>query len=217
MSTSTDDFIKAIYQIKDHGEKASSTALANWLQISNAAITDMAKKLSARGLVKYEKYKELSLTKHGKDAALKVIRKHRLWETFLHKVLKLSSSEIHHEAELLEHQTSEFLLGKIDNFLEHPEFDPHGDPIPDAALQFPSLRNQIVLTNARPGQYIIIRILPLQPDHDAFFRQNQIQKGSEIGLLMQFKDDEAQLVEIEDRKIVLTRNLSKKIYVIKKT
>ncbi len=216
MSVSKEDFIKAIYQIKDNGDKANSTAIANRLQISNAAVTDMSKKLSAKGLVVYEKYRELSLTNRGRLDALKVIRKHRLWETFLHRILGLSSGEIHHEAELLEHQTSDFLLQKIDNYLNHPEFDPHGDPIPDENGQMPKLKDHVLLSSADNGLYSIVRILPLRYDQHEFFNQNQIVLGSPVNVLMQFKDDDAILIEIQDRKIVLNNGLSKKIFVIKK-
>ncbi len=95
-SVSTENFIKAIYQISLHSsERVKTSELSSKLNISNAAISDMARKLSERELINYEKYNGIILTQAGIKLALNVLRKHRLWETFLHNVLKLSKHEIH--------------------------------------------------------------------------------------------------------------------------
>lgn len=130
-STSVENFLKSIFTLRhDEGEKSSTTNMAMRLGISGPAVTDMAKKLSVKGLVVYAPYKELELTPAGLSLAVKVIRRHRLWEMFLYRVLKMDLGEVHREAEILEHQTSDSLLEKIDDYLGRPKFDPHGDPIP---------------------------------------------------------------------------------------
>ena len=131
MSVSTENFLKAIFHFQNEGLEANSSRMAKKLGISNAAVTDMAKKLSRQKLIIYQKYKGLKLTEKGRTLAVSIIRRHRLWELFLHDVLGLSWAEVHDEAEMLEHQTSNFLIEKIDKYLGHPEFDPHGAPIPD--------------------------------------------------------------------------------------
>lgn len=98
------------------------------LNITNAALTDMARNLASKNLIVYTKYKPLSLTLSGQLLAMNVLRKHRLWETFLHQTLQLSLLEIHQQAEMLDHFTSDFLSEKIYLFLGYPTTDPHGDP-----------------------------------------------------------------------------------------
>src|SRR5690606_33049030 len=117
--------------IHDHQDTKPGN-IAKKLGISNAAATDMAKKLAARELLHYEKYQALQLTDKGAKMAINVVRKHRLWEALLFKMFDMSLHEIHREAELLEHQTSDFLAEKISAYLGNPKFDPHGDPIPNA-------------------------------------------------------------------------------------
>ena len=131
MSISIENFVKAIYlQEQRMGEDTRPGTLSKLLNITNAATTDMARNLSEKKLVNYTKYQKLSLTPEGKKLALNVLRKHRLWEAFLHKTLDLSLHEIHLEAEKLEHLTSDFLADRIDKYLNYPASDPHGDPIP---------------------------------------------------------------------------------------
>ena len=106
-SINTEDYLKAIYGISyGNGDLVSTTFLAEKLDVSKAAASEMAKKLSEKGLIDYTRYKGLRLTDDGETAALKVIRRHRLWELFLMNELGLSWSEVHDEAERLEHQTS---------------------------------------------------------------------------------------------------------------
>lgn len=132
MTISAENYIKIIYNLTFEQEKqAFSGEIARKLGISSAAVTDMARKLSRDGVIHYTKYKALELTKHGEKLARNVIRRHRLWESFLRRSLGLSLYEIHHESEYLEHAGSEKLLDRIEEWLENPVYDPHGDIIPD--------------------------------------------------------------------------------------
>ena len=132
MSVAIENFVKAIYNndIQDHHNTKPGN-IAKKLGISNAAATDMAKKLASKNLLQYEKYQALQLTEEGTKMALNVVRKHRLWESLLFKMFDMSLHEIHREAEFLEHETSDFLANKISEYLGNPKFDPHGDPIPN--------------------------------------------------------------------------------------
>ena len=108
MSISIENFVKAIYlQEQRMGEDTRPGTLAKLLNISNAATTDMARSLAQKNLVNYTKYQKLTLTPEGEKLALSILRKHRLWEAFLSQTLNLSLNEIHKEAELLEHATSD--------------------------------------------------------------------------------------------------------------
>jgi len=128
----TEDYVKNIYKLQREGEKVTTSALATSLQLSDPSITDMLKKLSDRGLVSYTPYKGVELTGNGSAMAVKILRRHRLWEMFLVQYLGYSWDEIHEEAERLEHVTSDLLEQKLDELLGCPGVDPHGDPIPSA-------------------------------------------------------------------------------------
>jgi DtxR family Mn-dependent transcriptional regulator len=218
MSISTENFLKTIYQIRNEDyEKASGTRLAEKLNISNAAVTDMAKKLSKQGIIRYKKYKGVELTSKGKDVALKVIRKHRLWELFLSKVLNFSWNQAHKEAEMLEHQTSDFLLEKINHYLDYPDYDPHGDPIPDRDGKIPHPGNEKKLSDCEAGKsFEIIRVNPRSEELAAFFVNNGIHLGRIITISQKLKIDNSLVVEIDKTRMVFNKNITRHIYVIEK-
>ena len=123
---SKEDYIKAIYQLESYPDKSvSTTDVANKLEVSKAATSEMVQRLSEQGFLNYEKYRGMSLTEDGKRTALHVIRRHRIWELFLVDVLGLTWSEVHAEAEILEHSTSDFLIERLDKYLRH-RFSPIG-------------------------------------------------------------------------------------------
>jgi len=132
LSFTEENYLKAIYRLSEGGAKAVLTnALADSMNTRAASVTDMVKRLSGKNLISYEKYYGVKITRQGKLAALMVVRKHRLWETFLVEKLAFSWDEVHEVAEQLEHIQSPLLIEKLDSFLGHPTVDPHGHPIPD--------------------------------------------------------------------------------------
>lgn len=131
-TTSEENYIKSIYHLQQPGEVVTTNELAGELQTKPASVTDMLKKLKAKKILHYEKYKGFKLSAEGKRIALGVIRKHRLWEFFLVDKLQFGWDEVHEIAEQLEHIHSSLLIDKLDEFLNFPKFDPHGDPIPDS-------------------------------------------------------------------------------------
>lgn len=219
MSASTENFIKAIYQFEqDKGHDTRTGSIAKVLGITNAAATDMARKLSKKKLIHYEKYKGFKLTEEGKKMALNIIRKHRLWETFLHKTFNLSLHEIHREADLLEHQTSDFLAEKISTFLENPEYDPHGDPIPTIDGIVSSVKEYILLSLAKPGyNYEITRLLSSDKEFFDFCNNNKITIGSSLKVENQYSKNKITEVTINNIKLLLNAELSNLIYVKKLT
>ncbi|MBX5439740.1 MAG: metal-dependent transcriptional regulator [Thermoflavifilum sp.] len=133
LTTAEENYIKAIYKLEKQHTKATTNGLAAMLQTSPAAVTDMAQRLQKKKLISYEKYYGLKLTSSGKKQAMHIIRRHRLWECFLVEKLGFGWDEVHHLAEELEHIRDERLTERLARFLEYPDVDPHGDPIPDAA------------------------------------------------------------------------------------
>ena len=133
MNTFTEEnYLKAIfkYSVKNK-EGVSTNVIADELNTKASSVTDMVKKLSDKKLVLYKKYKGVTLTEKGRKIAVSIIRNHRLWEVFLVEKLNFKWDEVHDLAEELEHINSEKLTDQLDIFLEHPKYDPHGDPIPD--------------------------------------------------------------------------------------
>lgn len=132
LSLTEENYLKAIYHLSDGGARSVTTnELAEAMSTKPASVTDMAKKLSVKKLITYEKYYGVTITKQGKTDALSIIRKHRLWETFLVQKLNFHWDQVHEVAEQLEHIQSSLLIEKLDEFLEFPIADPHGHPIPD--------------------------------------------------------------------------------------
>ncbi len=130
-STTEENYLKTIYKLQIQlGTFINTNAIADGVNTKAASVTDMMKKLSEKKLLSYEKYKGVKLTEKGKMVAIETLRKHRLWETFLHNQLGFTWDAVHDIAEQLEHIQSNELVEKLDAFLGFPTHDPHGDPIP---------------------------------------------------------------------------------------
>ncbi|MFN6178163.1 MAG: metal-dependent transcriptional regulator [Flavobacteriales bacterium] len=129
---SEENCLKAIFSITEQGDQGgSTTAIATQLRTKASSVTEMVKRLSEKGLVDHRPYHGVSLTEPGSRIATRIIRRHRLWETFLVNHLNFRWDEVHDLAEQLEHIDSDELHDRLDKFMDHPKFDPHGDPIPD--------------------------------------------------------------------------------------
>lgn len=217
MSISIENFVKTVYtQSKQPKPDTKLSTLADLLNITKAAATDMARKLDAKKLVYYTKYKPISLTTKGKDLALNMIRKHRLWETFLYETLNLSLHEIHKAAEHLEHSTSDFLADKIDDYLGHPAFDPHGDPIPDKKGQVSATPNNIVLSTAPYGSnYLITRLFGNNEFFFDFCDSNQIEPWVQIRVNKQYDSGRMTEIIVDNRIILINKEITNYIYVQK--
>ncbi len=132
LSYTEENYLKGIYHLSEAGaQEVSTNSLADLMQTKPATVSDMIKRLSKKKLVSYEKYKGVNISSEGQQIAVEIVRKHRLWEVFLYEKLKFQWDEVHDIAEQLEHIKSPALVERLDEFLDHPSFDPHGDPIPD--------------------------------------------------------------------------------------
>lgn len=131
-SLSEENYLKAVFNLASGGEKISVTAIADVLSNNPASVVDMIRKLTDKELITYNKKSGVSLTPSGEKTALAIVRKHRLWEVFLKDKLQYTWDEVHDIAEQLEHIHHPDLADRLDRFLGHPLYDPHGDPIPQA-------------------------------------------------------------------------------------
>lgn len=214
-SVAVENFIKTIfkYELRDDADTKSGT-IASELGITHAAATDMARKLASKDMIEYIKYKELKLTPTGKKLAMHIVRKHRLWETFLHRVLGLSMHQIHQEAELLEHATSDFLLDKISEYLDNPKYDPHGDPIPNKLGEFEESKSYVSLAFAEDNQrYKICRLRSSEEEFFDFCNANQIHLGSTLLLKKHYPKTGMVEIEIHKTKLLINSELANAINV----
>ena len=204
---SEEDYLKCLYHLQQGKKNVSTNEIANYLSMKPSSVSDMLKKLAEKKLVYYLKYKGSSLTKKGELIALSVIRKHRLWETFLVNKLGFSWSKVHNIAEQLEHVNSEELIDKLDHFLAYPQIDPHGDPIPQKNGTIAEL-NQKLLSELKHGEEgIITGIKKGTPSLLNFLDQKNIKLGDQIQLIIILEFDQSAEVIIHEKTI----NLSEKI------
>src|SRR5215207_6913706 len=153
-SSSVGDYIKAIWELGGVGS-ASTKDVADRLLVSPASVSNMFVRLQEMGLAEYERYQGASLTERGRVEAQRLIRRHRLIETFLHKHLGYDWQEVHDEAERLEHAVSDGFTGRLAELLGHPDHDPHGDPIPSAEGTL-EVDDSFTLSQAVAGQRLRI-------------------------------------------------------------
>ena len=212
-SVPIENFIKTIFLInQDEQVRVTGKLLAERLQVSNAAVTDMARKLAEKGLIIYEKYKALELTTEGHLMALRLVRRHRLWELFLHRVLELDLHQVHQEAERLEHQTSEAMMAALDRFLEYPQFDPHGDPIPGIDGQMPQREQVSKLAKLPVGRYRIVRLTYNHPDLAEFYERHRLTLTTYIQLVKRYDSDASVEILVNDQTLVVSKNMADHIY-----
>lgn len=149
---SKEDYLSVIYKNKDENNSVRPNLIAEKLEVTGAAVSDMLKKLAKDGLINYKKYKEISLTEGGENYARNIVRRHRIWEVFLNQVIGMPWEKVHDEAHQLEHSSSDELINRMEEMLEFPKYDPHGDPIPSKDGKLPKVRKNIPLTLLNLGE-----------------------------------------------------------------
>lgn len=214
LSLAEENYLKAIYHLSEDGTKDVLTnALAESMQTKAASVTDMIKKLSVKKFISYKKYYGVNVTAKGKSQALQVIRKHRLWETFLVQKLGFTWDEVHEVAEQLEHIKSPRLIEKLDEFLKYPTVDPHGDPIPDGAGKI-KVKPQIALDQLEEGyRGIIVAVKDSDSDLLKYLDRIGAKPGKKIQLISKEAYDNSMEVIIDNQKIFISKEVSKNILV----
>ncbi len=155
LSPSVEDYLKGIYTLTERGDPASTSALSQALGVQPASITGMIKRLATLGYVEHLPYKGVQLTETGSREALRIIRRHRILETYLQEKLEYTWSEVHQEAELLEHAVSDKLISRMAKVLQDPTYDPHGAPIPTSSGEVPEA-HLLTLLDVRPDDLVQI-------------------------------------------------------------
>lgn len=215
MATETvENYLKAIYTLcrESPTAEAGIARLGAMLDVTKGTATSMVKRLSGFGLVKAERYGGVTLTAKGTRAALDVLRRHRLVETFLVETLRFDWSEVHIEAERLEHALSPRLLERLDEFLGHPATDPHGDPIPDASGKVRE-PGGTPLADFVPGDTArVVRIADQDPAFLRFVAESGLKPGARVAVRAVHEQADAIRVEpIGGDSVTLSRAAARKV------
>lgn len=205
-SLTVENYLKAMLQIsfKTRQESISTGSLADKLCVSPGTVTSMMKSLADAHLITYVPYEGACLTQEGRKLALRMLRRHRLIELFLVKTLNLTWDAVHQEAENMEHSVSDFLIDRIDDFLEHPETDPHGDPIPTSdGVMRTDLSSMIPLENCDEGTQVrFVRVLNQSEEFLRFLSNSGFNLG-ETGVVIE-NNPEADIVKTKIAEKTLT-------------
>lgn len=217
LSQTEENYLKALFHltVEDPSKsEAGTNELASHLNVKPATANDMLKKLKEKNLINHEKYGKIKLTKSGKKNAIELIRKHRLWETFLYEKLNFTWDEVHEVAEQLEHIHSEKLIQKLDEFLNFPKVDPHGDAIPNAKgeLEKETRKSLAEMPIGKLCKMVAVK------DNSAPFLQYVMQLGlglkSKIKVLAIRSFDDSLEIEVNQQRFGVSKKFAEKITVI---
>ena len=170
LSATEENYLKALIKISEKNSidgKVGTNELALDLGVKPATVNDMLKRLKDKKLIDYEKYGKIKITKSGKKSGIEIIRRHRLWETFLFDKLKFTWDEIHEIAELLEHVNNPKLIERLDEFLNYPQFDPHGDVIPNSKGEI-KIHFKKTLSSAKVGK--AVKMVAMKENSDVLLK-----------------------------------------------
>jgi DtxR family Mn-dependent transcriptional regulator len=212
-STSEENYIKAIFHLQKDGT-VTTNELSAELKTRPASVTDMMKKLKTKKLVHYKAYRGFRLTAEGSRVALLIIRRHRLWEFFLAEKLKFNWDEVHEVAEDLEHVSSKKLIDKLDEFLDFPRFDPHGDPIPDSNGKIENTR-QVCLTDVPINKPTIVgHVSDQSSEMLELLGHKKIRIGTKLEVKKKFSFDQSMEIKVKQQAPTqISWDLAKNIFV----
>ena len=217
ISQTEENYLKAIYKITEReGKSASTNAIAAAMNTAAASVTDMIGRLDKKGYVCYVKSKGATLSDEGAQMAKSLIRKHRLWEVFLCEKLGYSWDECHELAEELEHIQSNNLINRLDSFLGNPQYDPHGDPIPDANGNF-ATRAQVLLSEMTIGQKgTVVGVQEHSPSFLQFLDSQKLVLGAKVEILEVYEFDDSVKILLNDAtQLTLSNKVSQNIFIKK--
>jgi DtxR family Mn-dependent transcriptional regulator len=214
MTTSEENYIKVIYHLSLVSPKGVNTnAIAGMLDTKASSVTDMLKKLSEKELVYYQKYQGVTMTEKGFHSAKMIVRKHRLWEVFLVEKLNFAWDEVHEIAEELEHIKSESLIDKLDSFLGFPDFDPHGDPIPNANGVIKKVNKLLLSEAVINNNYVCIGVKDSSSDFLQYLDKQNIALGSTIKVKAKEPFDDTLTIEINSKELTVSNKIATNLYV----
>ncbi|MEP7142976.1 MAG: metal-dependent transcriptional regulator [Ferruginibacter sp.] len=213
-SVSEENYIKSIYHLQQQSDTVTTNSLANELQTRPASVTDMLKKLQTKKLLEYEKYRGFRLNATGNKVALNIVRRHRLWEYFLVTKLRFEWDKVHAIAEDLEHVSSIELIQKLDNFLNYPPIDPHGDPIPDMNGKMAVIKQVSIADVPLKKNVTVSSVGNQSPEMLELLNHYHIGIGTALKVNMRFDfDGSAEIKVLKHAACILSEQVAKNIFV----
>ncbi|NIK72876.1 DtxR family Mn-dependent transcriptional regulator [Thermonema lapsum] len=213
LSLTEENYLKTIYMLTERSEAVHNQSIAQALQNTPASVSDMLKKLTKKGLIQHEPYKPIQLTSKGREIAINIVRKHRLWETFLVKCLGFTWEQIHPIAEQLEHIESDLLISRLDEYLGYPKYDPHGDPIPSPNGDFQPVEG-FPLSQAPTGKKLkVVAVKNDKKDFLNYLNKINLFIGSHIYVIDRISFDLSIEVDINNKVLNLSHLIASQIIV----
>jgi DtxR family Mn-dependent transcriptional regulator len=219
-SITEENYLKALLRLGNEPlaeGQVGTNELAAYLQVKPSSVHDMLKRLRNRGWINYQKYGKISLNESGRALAVGILRKHRLWETFLHDTLGFSWDEVHEVAEQLEHIQSAKLIDRLDFFLGYPKVDPHGDYIPDADGHLEPLA-AIPINQMETGEVVtLLAVKGNDPTYLQYLSHLEIRIGIEFKLIERVAFDGSLVIEYKGKRQTISRMTAEGLLVSRNT
>lgn len=214
LSQAVEDYLKVIYVLESEGTPATTTSIAEMMEVSSASVTNMLKRLAGMNFIEHKSYKGARLTDSGRKIALEVLRHHRLLELYLKEIMGYSWDEVHDEAEKLEHHISEQFEDKIAELLNHPTHDPHGDPIPTKDGVVPEKARLAVCDAELNKPYIIGRVKDQDPELLRYLEKIGVIPGVKLVILDKAPFNGPVKVLLEEEEKTIGYSISEQIYLV---
>ncbi|HET7038094.1 MAG TPA: metal-dependent transcriptional regulator [Thermomicrobiaceae bacterium] len=215
LSSGEEDYLRAIYHLsqESQGEPVGTLAIATWLEVAAASVTNMVKKLAGRGLVDHSPYRGVTLTPLGRRAALEVVRHHRLLEQYLHEQLGMPWEQVHVEADRLEHALSEAVEERIDRLLGHPTTDPHGAPIPSKSGTIERSERRPLWQIAPESIVVVAEVADEEADLLTYLEDLGLTPGTRVEVLAKSPFDGPLQVRVGAREYALGERVARAVQV----
>ena len=219
MSLTEENYLKALIYLSslapDIKEKkeVGTNELASYLKLKSSTVNEMLKRLKEKRLIHQEKYKKISLTNSGERTGIKIVRKHRLWETFLFTKLDFDWIEIHEVAEQLEHIRSEKLIEKIDSILGYPNYDPHGAPIPDKHGKIPHRITKSLFNVEKGRKCMVLEVRDTSRSFLNYLEELGISIKTEIAIVGKIAYDNSIKIKIKNEQYSISRKVADNLLV----
>lgn len=209
-----ENYLKAIFHLEQEFNKPVPTnAIAEKLEMKPSSATDMVQKLSDKGLLDYRKYKGATLSKEGKKVAANIIRKHRLWEVFLVEKLNFQWDEVHPIAEQLEHIQSDELINRLDAFLDHPDYDPHGDPIPDKNGVIKTAEKKVLSELVKGQTGVLVGVRETSSEFLQYLDKRDISIGTKIKVLGREFFDGSMVLQVRKEQFFISKKIAENLFI----
>lgn len=214
MTLAEENYLKAIFHLEfEKGGEVSTNAIADSMETKPSSVTDMIQKLAEKGMLTYKRYKGVQLTEEGGKLAAYVIRKHRLWEVFLVEKLNFHWDQVHEIAEQLEHIKSDELIHRLNQFLGNPNFDPHGDPIPDENGVLRRTSKKLLSEIDKNQQGVCVGVKESSPEFLQYLDKKKISIGTKITVLGKEFFDGSMIILVGNDQFFISHKIAENLFV----